>query len=142
MSTIVNTSPLRQREPRVRDPKYLNWLHRDLRCFACMVEGPSHVQTMGRFNPIEAAHQKLAIASKGWREGGGGVRVDDSRCVPLCTWHHRIAPHACDNGQRQFWDRLGLGDDVADLCRDLHAAYLAGEPGHVVLSDYARRVKR
>lgn len=127
-----------QREPRQEDGGYLAWLHQDIPCIACLIEGGSRYTT-----PIEAAHQKLAIAAHGWKEGGGGKRTHDHRCVPLCRWHHQLAPGACDNGQRQFWDRLGLGDDVAQFCADLYAAFRSGRSGGVVVLDYAsRRLRR
>lgn len=119
-----------QRQPRAFEPLYLAWL-RTLPCVACMIEGPPPAG-IGQ-NPIEAAHQKLAIASAGWKEGGGGVRTHDRRCVGLCRWHHQHAPNACDKGQRRFWDRLGLGDGIATLCSDLHAAFLSGSDGAAVI---------
>lgn len=123
-----------QRNPRERDAAFLAWLHVDTDCIACLIEGrPAEP------GPIEAAHQKLAIASRGWREGGLGPRIHDARCAPLCTWHHRLAPNSCDNGQRKFWDRLGLGDAVADFCADLHAAFKSGTPAMSVIRAYVWR---
>lgn len=122
-----------QRDPRQEDPAFMAWLHVDSDCIACLIEGrPANP------GPIEAAHQKLAIASRGWREGGLGPRIHDARCVPLCAWHHRLAPNSCDTGgQRKFWDRLGLGDRIADFCRDLHAAFKSGEPALPVVMAWA-----
>ena len=62
---------------------------------------------------------------------------DLGRTCPLCAWHHTIAANACDKGQRQFWDRLGLGDEVADFCRDLGEAYRTGRPGRPVITSFA-----
>ena len=127
-----------QRDPRERDAAFLSWLHIDTDCIACLIEGkprnPHGLQTT-----IEAAHQNLAIAGKGWRERGGGKRIHDARCVPLCTLHHTGLPNACDNGQRKFWDRLGLGDGIADFCADLKAAFDQGRPAMPVIADHARR---
>ena len=120
-----------QRDPRQRDEGFISWLH-GLDCIACMIEGRP-----ANRGPIEAAHQKLAIASKGWREGGLGPRVHDARCVALCAHHHRLAANSCDlGGQRKFWDRMGLGDRIADLCADLLAAFRAGEDGAAVLRQF------
>jgi hypothetical protein len=125
-----------QREPRLRDPAFLQWLRR-LPCIACETELrlPSMRWDCGR---VQAAHQKLAIASKGWREGGLGPRVDDQRACPICEWHHLLAPDACDKGQRAFWRRL-FGDEavVADLCADLFAAFKANADGAEVIRAFA-----
>lgn len=120
-----------QRDPRQHDDAFQSWLH-DWDCIACLIEG-------GPGGPIEAAHQKLAIAAKGWREGGLGPRIHDARCVPLCTHHHRLDLNSCDlGGQRKFWDRLGLYDLIADFCRDLHAAFKADASGADVIAKYVR----
>lgn len=129
------------KDPRERDVAYLRWLHEGLSCIACLIEHPGFVWSPSALYPVEAAHQKLAIASRGWREGGLGPRVHDRRCVPLCSWHHTQAPNACDKGQRHFWDRLGLFDKVADLCRDLYAAFLAGGDGEPVIHRYAEEAR-
>lgn len=124
-----------QRDPRQEDAAYLAWLHDGTDCIACMIEGRKADR-----GAIEASHQKLAIASKGWREGGLGPRVHDRRCVPLCTWHHRLAPNSCDTGgQRKFWDRLGLRDGIADFCADLNAAFDQGLPAMPVIRKWAAR---
>jgi hypothetical protein len=125
-----------QRDPRVIDPAFLSWLHVDTACIACLIEGrPANPH--GLQSTIEAAHQNLAIAGKGWRERGGGKRIHDARCVPLCTLHHPGLPNACDNGQRKFWDRLGLGDEIADFCADLFAAFKADAPAMPVIQQWA-----
>ena len=130
-----------QRDPRQEDAAYLAWLHVDTDCIACMIEGRPAFGGGGS-HVIEAAHQKLAIASRGWREGGLGPRIHDARCVPLCAWHHRLAPNSCDSGgQRKFWDRLGLGDRIADLCADLYAAFKADAPAMAVLRRFAAMAK-
>ncbi len=132
---VVEAKAPGQRNPREKDAAFMSWLHEDIPCIACVIEGPG---PDGAHN-IEAAHQKLAIASKGWTIGGLGPRVSDNRCVALCAWHHRLAPNSCDTGgQRKFWDRLGIGDDVADLCRSLYAAFLAGQDGEPVVRRFAR----
>ena len=128
-----------QRDPRQTDAAYLAWLHVDTDCIACLIEGRPAFGG-GSAEVIEAAHQKLAIASRGWREGGLGPRIHDARCAPLCAWHHRLAPNSCDTGgQRKFWDRLGLGDGVADFCADLKAAFDQGRPAMPVIVQWATR---
>lgn len=72
------------------------------------------------------------------RERGLGKRIHDARVVPLCTLHHTGLPNACDNGQRKFWDRLGLGDRIADLCAELYAAFKADAPAMSVLQKFSR----
>ena len=117
---------------RVREPLYRAWL-RGLPCIAGLIEG-------GCSGRMEAAHQKLAIAGK-WTEGGGGLRTDDDRCIGLCRWHHQDAPNACDKAQRRFWDRLGIGSRIADLCGELWAAFQKGEDGAAILQGYAAEVQ-
>lgn len=122
-----------QRDPRELDTAFVSWLHVDTDCIACMIEGRP-----ANRGAIEAAHQKQAIAAKGWREGGLGPRIHDYRCVPLCAHHHRRAPNSCDTGgQRKFWDRLGLGDGIADFCAALYAAFKADEPAMPVIRQFA-----
>jgi hypothetical protein len=124
-----------QRNPPDRLEAFKAWL-RELPCIACIIEGPPPI---GARSNMEAAHQKLAIASRGWKEGGGGLRTSDRRSVGLCRYHHQDAPNACDKAQRKFWDRLNIGDAVADLCQALYAAYEAGQPGEPIISQFARK---
>lgn len=136
-AVVESTAPNR-RDPRQRNAGFLSWLHHDLPCIGCLVEGPGPVG----FATIEAAHQKVAIAAKGWAKGGLGPRVHDlGRTCPLCAWHHTVAANACDNGQRQFWDRLGLGDDVADFCAALADAFTNHQPGRAVVVAFADAAK-
>jgi hypothetical protein len=136
IKAVTASSAPGKRQPRERDSQFMSWLHQDIPCIACLIEG----QGPSEARHIEAAHQKLAIAAKGWSNGGLGPRVSDARCVALCAWHHRLAPNSCDTGgQRKFWDRLGIGDNVADLCRSLHATFLAGGDGAAVVYRFAGR---
>lgn len=112
-----------QREPVNRDSAYMSWIHEQgLPCVACLNGEPINYSGP---NPIEAAHQ--------WTVRGPmkGKRAGHDTCVPLCRWHHQLAPTACDKGQRAFWDRLGI--DVADLSAALYRAFKAGDDGHRVL---------
>jgi hypothetical protein len=127
-----------QRQPREQDERYLGFL-RQHPCIACLIEGPPPA---GARTNMEAAHQKLAIASRGWKEGGGGVRTHDRRCVGLCRWHHQDAPNACDKAQRRFWDRLNIGDAVADLCTALRRAFPDHEAAVQVLRDFAAAARK
>lgn len=128
-----STAP-NKRDPRQVDAAFMSWLHVDLPCIGCLIEGPGPVG----FATIEAAHQKMSIAAKGWAKAGLGPRTHDvGRVCPLCTWHHRLARNSCDTGgQAKFWARMGLFDDVADFCRDLYAAFKADEPGREVVLAY------
>jgi hypothetical protein len=123
-----------QRRPRERDGGYLSWLHESLPCIACLIEGPPwRSRTSSPSNPIEAAHQKHTDL----RGAALGRRPSDSASCPLCSWHHRLAPDACDPAQRKFWDRLDI--DVGDFCRALYAAYQFGQDGAAVVRQFARK---
>ena len=136
MSRIANTTALRQREPQQRDAGYLAWLHKDIPCIACLLEGPPSL--IGMFTRIEAAHIKIGVPGRaGWVEGGRGKRVSDRRCCALCAVHHRLAGDACDVNQRAFFDRLGLGDHFADFIDALYFAYEKGViPGRLVVLEW------
>lgn len=109
----------RQREPRRRDRDYMGWVAR-LPCVACAVGGRA---VFG----VEVAHCGLAIAAHGWRGAGVQEKADDRRTLPLCPSHHRTGRDAEHNGQRQFWDRLGICP--ACLAQSLEACYESGTPG-------------
>ena len=122
-----------QRRPRERNADYLRWLHEGLPCIACLIEGePRRASGFTASNPIEAAHQKHTDL----RGPALGQRPSDAASCPLCAWHHRLAPDACDPAQRKFWDRLDV--NAGDFCRALFAAYQAGEDGSAVVRRFAR----
>jgi hypothetical protein len=129
----VSPTAAGQRRPRERDIGYLSWLHEDLPCIACMIEGPPRrVSGFSASMPIEAAHQKHTD-----RRGPAlGRRPSDAASCPLCSWHHRLAPDACDPAQRKFWDRLGV--NVGDFCRALYSAYQANQDGATIVRHFAR----
>ncbi len=123
-----------QRRPRQRDPGYLSWLHDCLPCIACLIEGePRREPGFTNSNPIEAAHQKHTDL----RGAALGRRPNDAACCPLCAWHHRLAPDACDPAQRKFWDRLNV--NVADFCGALYCAYEVSQDGAAIVRRFAGR---
>jgi hypothetical protein len=124
---------------RERDASYLTWLHQDLPCLACNVLGTLRLVVDGQIgsNPIEAAHQKLNVASRGVQKRLG-VRPSDLWCVPLCAGHHRLSPLCCDPAQTKFWAVIGLTpEEVADFCLALYRAYEQESDGAVVIRDFA-----
>jgi len=112
-----------QRQPTNRDDGYMAWIHEQgLPCVACLNLGkPAYSGP----NPIEAAHQWVV------RGPMKGKRAGHDTCVPLCRWHHQLAPNACDKGQRAFWALLEI--DPADLSSTLYGAYKAGLDGRQAL---------
>jgi hypothetical protein len=124
---------------RERDAGYLTWLHEGLPCIACNVLGTLRLVVGGKIspNPIEAAHQKLNVASRGVQKRLG-VRPSDLWCVPLCRGHHREGPVCCDAAQTKFWALIGLTpEDVADFCLALYRAYGQEADGSVVVREFA-----
>lgn len=112
-----------------RDDAYMAWIHdQGLPCVACLNGEP--VAYSGP-NPIEAAHQWIV------RGPTKGKRAGHDTCVPLCRWHHQLAPNACDKGQRAFWSRLEI--DPTDLSSALYRAFKAGDDGHRVLRRFSTK---
>jgi hypothetical protein len=136
-AVIASTAP-GKRDPRQRDAEFLSWLHVDIPCIGCLIEGPGPVE----FATIEACHLKISIAGKGWAKAGLGNRTHDQKCVAMCAWHHRLAANSCDTGgQLKFFTRVGLGTDVADFCRDLFNAFRAGNSGRDVVMAWVAAAK-
>ena len=118
---------------RVRNSAYLNWLHRDLECVACVIE---QYPTWPERYPIEAAHQKNL-------DGKGatlGRRVDDRFSCSLCAWHHRLGPLRCDPAQRKFWSAIGVS--AKDFCAALFEAFENKKPGADVVRRFAGEARR
>lgn len=131
---LIQSEAPNKRDPRQVDAGFMSWLHVDLPCIGCLIEGPGPVG----YATIEAAHLKMSIHAKGWKKAGLGPRTHDARCAPLCQWHHRISRNSCDvGGQANFWARMGLGDDVADFCAELFHAYRTHDDGAVVVRAWA-----
>lgn len=108
-----------QRQPRVKDGAYLNWIRR-LPCLICGAR------------PAEAAHVRAGYATAGWAPTGMQQKPDDFRVTPLCAYHHRTGPDAQhSSNERAWWSRHGI--DPPDLCRALRAAYDADQDGAAVL---------
>lgn len=132
---LAESAAPNKRDPRQLDAGFMSWLHVDLPCIGCLIEGPGPVG----YGAIEAAHQKMSIHAKGWKKAGLGPRTHDvGRCCPLCAWHHRLSRNSCDvGGQTNFWARMGIGDDVADFCAELFHAYRTHDDGAAVVRAWA-----
>ena len=82
---------LRQKEPRIRDEKHLNYV-RSLPCCIC-----------GR-NDVDAAHIRTASLEHGKRGLGLQEKASDCWTVPLCRFHHAEQHSMNEMG---FWKRYG-----------------------------------
>src|SRR4029077_14956625 len=80
---------MRQRQPRMTNPKYLAWL-RLQRCACGCLRGP----------PCEAAHIRAASSFHNKRHVGLGEKPDDMWAVPLTHACH-MAQH--DHGSEVDW---------------------------------------
>ena len=76
MSAVPNIIPVRQRQPRVQDRKYLDYL----RTQPCIVTGHSGSADLPL---VEPAHLRLLGA------GGMGLKPSDARTLPLYWELHR-----------------------------------------------------
>lgn len=88
-------TPMRTRRPgkprrgRVRDKKYLSWLH----TLPCSVPGCAN-------RNIEAAH----VGPRGM-----GIKCNDREAIPLCAiTHHREGKESHHKLQKLFWEHHGL----------------------------------
>lgn len=89
---------MRQRQPRLHDPKYLAWLRDQPCCCGC-----------GRPAPSEAAHILYTALEYGKPHTGKAEKSHDSWAVPLAAWCHRLAPDSQHNiGEAKFWGQRGL----------------------------------
>lgn len=86
-------SELRQRQPRERDEKHLNYI-RSLPCCIC-----------GGFD-TEAAHIRTASLENGKSHTGMQEKPSDKWALPLCNRHHR-EQHATGD-ELKFWDFHGI----------------------------------
>ncbi len=85
-------SDLRQREPRQRDNKHLDFI-RSLPCCIC-----------GGIN-TEAAHIRTGSLSNGKPHTGMAEKPSDKWTVPLCNEHHR-QQHSMN--EMKFWAMHGI----------------------------------
>lgn len=84
--------PLRQRHPRERDQKHIDYVNK-LPCCVC-----------GSTRDVEAAHLKLRLPEIGKEMPGMAQKADDRFVTPLCHYHHQsgiLAQHRV--GEQRFW---------------------------------------
>jgi hypothetical protein len=84
---------LRQREPRIRDAKHLEFI-RSLSCCVC-----------GDDTSTEAAHIRTGSIGHGKAPTGLGEKPSDQWCLPLCGRHHR-EQHTMN--EMAFWEKYGI----------------------------------
>lgn len=84
---------LRQREPRQRDEKYLEWI-RAQPCCICRDN-----------TSVEACHLRVGSIGDAKRDTGGQEKSSDKWALPLCGRHHK-EQHSMN--EREFWARYGL----------------------------------
>jgi hypothetical protein len=85
---------LRQRQPRVKSPKHLEYI-RSLCCCIC-----------GDNTSTEAAHIRTASLEHGKEHTGMAEKASDKWAVPLCGKHHR-EQHAFEHGELAWWRCYG-----------------------------------
>ena len=99
---------LRQRQPRIEDPRFLDFV-REQPCCVCGGQA-------------EAAHVRMASEAHGKRSTGMAEKPDDRWSVPLCPTCHRDdvrSQHAV--GEVEFWSRVGL--DPFEIAEGLYQEF-------------------
>lgn len=96
---------LRQRQPRVEDPAYLDFV-RQQPCLICA------------WPWVEAAHIRAASPRHGKRDTGKAEKPSDCWAVPLCSHHHR-EQHA-HGDELAWWASYGI--DPLDRAIELYAS--------------------
>lgn len=86
-------SELRQKEPRVKDERHLNFI-RSLPCCIC-----GGIDT-------EAAHIRIGSIGHGKRPTGMQEKSSDKWALPLCNRHHREQHDEGD--ELRFWKTYGI----------------------------------
>jgi hypothetical protein len=116
---------LRQRQPRVRDEKYLDAI-RDCVCLRC---GFAPRDDMGGRVRCDAAHVRYADDRFGKPITGNSTKPDDRWSLPLCP--RRIGNQGCHmlshdhgGGERDWWESLGI--DATMLCHRMSQDYDLG----------------
>lgn len=116
---------MNQRQPRIRNPKYLAWLR--LQPCACC----------GAAAPCEAAHIRSASPRDGKRAVGMQEKPDDRWALPLKAAHHR-RQHSMN--ELRFWREAGKDPFVMS---DFHYMRYVAEHGDTTLQPRARQsIKR
>lgn len=125
---------LRQREPRVRDPKHMAKISR-LPCLACLIKRGAK-----RYG-VHVAHVRASyIEAEGWREVGKAEKPSDTRTIPLCPGHHMDYPDAQHRSNEKQW-YADLGVYPPNLCAALVEAFAAGATGESVLMRFADKAR-
>lgn len=91
-----------QRQPRVRDPKFLQWVRR-LPCVLAQADCKG---------PVEAAHVRFSNAVSGRRNPGLQCKPSDRHVLPLCVAHHRAGPNSQHSmNEARFWSLHNIDPD-------------------------------
>lgn len=104
---------VRQRQPRIAEPKYLAWLRKQGCACGC-----------GSPPPSDAAHLRAGSVKYDKRPTGLQEKPSDCWAMPLKHAHH-MAQHAFGSEQ-VWWEQHGIDPFVA--AKRYHAAYLAEMP--------------
>lgn len=124
------TGELRQRQPRIRNRAYLDWLSR-APCVACMARG------RGVHTGVQLCHLRVGSLAHGKRPTGAGEKPSDRWCAPMCEPEHR-RQHSM--AELAFWAEVGV--DPFALCIDLEAAYSAGQAPFGTVARHAGAAQR
>lgn len=100
-----------QRQPRVREPAYLQFLRRQ----------PCEARHLGGCSgPSDAAHLRFSDFKAGRVNPGKGRKPDDKWALPLCR-HHHTAQHA--HGDERAWWSDVVQRDPTELCKQRYAEF-------------------
>lgn len=102
----------RARQPRVEDPRYLDFV----RGLPCLFTG----------RQAEAAHVRYGDPRFAKAQPGVGAKPSDCWALPLSPEMHRLdhrSQHG--SGERKWWQKMGV--DPLPVCLALYRAYLHGD---------------
>lgn len=101
---------MNQRQPRLLDAGFLEFLRQKPCCCGCRRAAPS-----------EAAHIRIGLFA-------GAMKPHDRDALPLNAWCHRLAPDAQHADEKGFWARRGV--DPFELAARYYAEYggTGGQP--------------